>query len=145
MSTCIENQESRVRYRESSIKNSSSFLCFLLKVGCSTFYVGRLSSVLTSLRLSRELYKSNLFMKNKANYKIAQIYTSTCITRGYENFRYLFRRKNKTKQSQFKPNFELKLGSFFQNKPNLILFMTQYWLCFSTNIAVKWLTKYIKE
>ncbi len=122
---CPPKSQRRRKYRESSIRHRESLL--------------------TSLHLSRELYKSTLFLQNEPNFKNDQMNVSACNKVGYGNFQSLFRRKNEAKQSQFKPNFELKLGLFFQNKPNLTLFMTQYWLCFSTNFAVKWLTKYIKE
>jgi len=54
-------------------------------------------------------------MQNKANFKIDQIDISTCNRKGYAIFRSFRRPKNKAKQSQFKPNFELKLGLFFDN------------------------------
>jgi len=65
------------------------------------------------LHLSRELYKSNLFMQNKANFKNDKIYISTCIINGYDNLRLIYRPKNKAKQTQNKANFSPKLGSFF--------------------------------
>ena len=114
-----EYRESSIKHRVSSIENPSSFLCFLLKVGCSTFYVGRLSSVLMPLHLSRELYKSTLFMQNEPNFKIALINTSACNITGYDNFSIFCHPKNEPKRTQNEPNFGPKLGSFFQN-----------WLCY---------------
>ncbi len=113
--------------RESSIENPSSFLCFLLKVGCSTFYVGRLSSVTAPLHLSRELYKSTLFMQNKANsyhgHPARGSLLSVCNITRYVNVRHVGlpenEPKNKAKQSQFKPNFSPILALFF---PTLALF-----------------------
>ncbi len=69
-------------------------------------------SIPAPLHLSRALYKSNLFMQNKANFKITQVYTSACNINSYGNLIAFFRRKNKANQSQFKPNFEPKLGLF---------------------------------
>jgi len=63
--------------------------------------------------------KNNKIMQNKANFKNNQINTSTCNRSGYGNYLFLFRLKNKAKQSQFKPNFSPKLASF---SPNLALF-----------------------
>jgi len=64
---------------------------------------------------------TNFIMQNKPNLQNAKMNVSTFETKGYENFRPFSRRKNKPKQSQFKPNFSPKLGSFFQ-----------YWLCNSS-------------
>jgi len=71
------------------------------------------------LHLSRELYKSTLFMQNKPNLKNAQIYISACNRSGYDVFRLIFRRKNKAKRTQNEPNFSPKLALFF---PKLALF-----------------------
>ncbi len=70
------------------------------------------------LHLSRELYKSNLFMQNEPNFKIDQIDASAYYRNGYGIFKLLFRRNNEAKRTQNEPNFSPKLGSFFQ-----------YWLC----------------
>jgi len=66
-----------------------------------------------SLHLSRELYKSNLFMQNKANFKNDQMPVTAYYRSGYGNYGLIFRRKNKAKQSQFKPNFSPKLALFY--------------------------------
>jgi len=60
------------------------------------------------LQLSRELYKSNIFLQNKANYKIARINISDCITNTYGN---LIALESPTKpiQTQFWP----KIGFVF--------------------------------
>jgi hypothetical protein len=122
----------RIQYRVSSIDNPFSFLCFLLKVGCSTFYVVRLSSVLIPLHLSRILYKSALFMQNKPNFKNAQMNTSICNRKDYGNFRLLFHRKNKAKQSQFKPNFRSKLALFFPILASFFPKLASFFTRFST-------------
>jgi len=70
------------------------------------------------LHLSRELYKSNLFMQNEPNFKNAQIYTSACNRKGYDNFLTFCRPKNEPKRTQNEPNFRPKLGSFFPIKAN---------------------------
>jgi len=72
----------------------------------------------------------NKIMQNKANFKIAQIYTSTCNTNGYGFFHTFFRRKNKAKQTQNKPNFSPKLALFF---PNLALFYKEI-IAFAKNL-----------
>jgi len=64
------------------------------------------------LHLSRELYKSILFVQNKANFKNDQIYITAYYIRGYGILFRFSRRKNKAKQSQFKPNFGLILALF---------------------------------
>ncbi len=65
------------------------------------------------LHLSRELYKSHLFMQNKAKLKNDEMNVTTSKTKEYENLLTFCRCENKAKQSQFKPNFGLKLGLFF--------------------------------
>ena len=71
------------------------------------------SSVLVPLQLSRELYKSTLFMQNKANSPSVQDDITSFPTRTYKNYVLKSTPKNKAKQSQNKPNFGLKLASFF--------------------------------
>ena len=90
MSTSIE-------HLFSIIENPS----FSLKVGCSTFDV----ECSPPLHLSRELYKSHLFLQNKANSPGVQDDTSIYSTKTYENLWLEIIPKNKAKQSQFKPNF----------------------------------------
>jgi len=90
------------------------------------------------LHLSRELYKSTLFMQNKANsyhgFGARGSLLSVCNITRYVNVRLVGllenEPKNKAKQSQNEPNFSPKLALFFQ-----------YWLCFSPKIAVKRLTE----
>jgi hypothetical protein len=57
-------------------------------------------------------------MQNKPNFSRAEMNVTAFITKDYENLR-LFRHG--------------------KNKPN----QTQFWLCNSQTLAVKWLTKYI--
>ncbi len=117
----------RIAHLESSIPNPF----FLLKVQCSTFDV----ECSPPLHLSRELYKSNLFLQNKANsyhgfgargsfLSVCNItrYVNVCPSGLAEN-----ERKNEPKRTQNEPNFSPILASF-----------SRYWLCFSTKIAVKW-------
>jgi len=122
---------SGIAHPATSTENPSSFLCFLLKVGCSTFYVGRLSSIIAPLHLSRELYKSALFMQNKANsyhgFGARESSLSACNITRYVNVcpsgLTENEPKNKAKQSQFKPNFGPKLALF---SPKLALFFTKF-------------------
>ncbi len=109
MSTRIKHPESIIPHREFSIDLQASGIEY------------RVSSIQNreSLQLSRELYKSHLFLQNKANFKIAQMSISPYITGYYKNLWLESLPKNKAKQSQFKPNFSSKLGSFF---PILALF-----------------------
>jgi len=53
------------------------------------------------LHLSRELYKSHLFMQNKAKLQNDDMNATTYITKVYDNLLTFCRRKNKAKQSQF--------------------------------------------
>jgi len=73
------------------------------------------------LQLSRELYKSTLFMQNEPNFKNDQIYISPCIKNTYGNLIAFSRPKNEPKRTQNEPNFGPKLGSF---SPNLASFFT---------------------
>ena len=121
----------------------------------------------TPLHLSRTLYKSTLFMQNKANLKNDEMNLTTYITKDYEIFWPFCRRKNKANQSQNKPNLQNAkmnvthlLTSYYENfrpfsrrknkanqsqfKPNFkpkLASVYRYWLCFSPKIAVKWLAK----
>ena len=72
-------------------------------------------------------------MQNKANFKNDNMNVSTYITKDYENLLTFCRRKNKAKQSQFKPNLTRFLAQYW-------LCFSRYWLCFSPKIAVKRLT-----
>jgi hypothetical protein len=71
-------------------------------------------------------------MQNKANFKNARIYICPCITNAYSNIIALELPKNKAKQSQFKPNFELKLALF---SPELALFYKEIF-AFAKNLKV---------
>jgi len=71
------------------------------------------------LHLSRELYKSTLFMQNEPNFKIHEILVSACNTDSYGNLIAFSHRKNEPKRTQNEPNFSSKLASFF---PKLALF-----------------------
>jgi len=66
------------------------------------------------LHSSRELYKSNLFLQNKANSPSVQYDTTTLSIRSYKILCEILSPKNKAKQSQFKPNFQcncVKMGN----------------------------------
>jgi len=80
--------------------------------------INQLTNLLIPLHLSRELYKSNLFLQNKANLKNDQKGVTTYKTKSSDNFRYFSRPKNKAKRTQNEPNFGPKLALFFLNKPN---------------------------
>jgi len=92
------------------------------------------------LQLSRELYKSNLFLQNKANsyhgFGARGSSLSACNITRYVNVRPVGlaknEQKNKPKQSQFKPNFRPKLASF---SSILALFFLK--------LASKWLAKIV--
>jgi len=86
LETCIKHQESSFVHRETSIEHRES--------------------VLKPLHLSRELYKSTLFMQNKANLHNDEMNVSNYIIRASEDFCNFFRRKNKAKQTQNKPNLQ---------------------------------------
>ena len=121
------------------------------------------------LQLSRELYKSTLFMQNKAKLQNTEMNVTALLTRGSEVFRLFSRRKNKPKQSQNKAklqNDEMNVTSFItkgyinfrlyghpKNKPKQSQFkpnfgpklasFSQFWLCYSPKSALKQLAKYI--
>jgi len=112
---------------KSSIPHQSSSI----DIQSSNSLMNLLTNLITPLHLSRELYKSTLFLQNKAKFRNDEMNVSSYITKGSVNFRTFCRRKNKAKQTQIKPNFRPKLASFFK-----------YWLCFSPKSAVK---RYPKE
>jgi len=64
-------------------------------------------------------------MQNKANLQNNKMNITTSITRDYEIFMLFGNRKNKAKQSQFKPNFRPILALF---SPILALFLTNDYL-----------------
>jgi len=78
------------------------------------------------LHLSRELYKSTLFMQNEPNFKNARIYISAYNTSGYINFQLISRPKNEPKRTQNEPNFSSKLALF-----------SQFWLCNSSIFQIE--------
>ncbi len=82
------------------------------------------------LQLSRDLYKSTIFMQNEPNLKNDRIYVSAYDTKEYGDFWLILHPKNEPKRTQNEPNFSPKLGSF-----------SKYRLCFSPKIAVKRLTE----
>jgi len=57
--------------------------------------------------------KNNIFLQNEPNSPSVQVDISACNISGSGNFRLLFPRKNKAKQSQNEPNFGPKLALFF--------------------------------
>jgi len=71
------------------------------------------------INLLHRARKYNKIMQNKANFKNDQMPVTAYYRSGYVNLWPRRRRKNKAKQSQFKPNFSPKLASFF---PKLALF-----------------------
>jgi len=72
----------------------------------------------SALHLSRELYKSNLFLQNEPNFKIAQNDINSCNANTYGNLIALKHPKNEPKRTQNEPNFSSKLASFSPNEPN---------------------------
>jgi len=58
-------------------------------------------SSLAPLHLSRALYKSTLFMQNKANFRKSQMNLSSAITTNYEQLTMNYANKNKPNQTQF--------------------------------------------
>ncbi len=63
--------------------------------------------------LSRELYKSNLFLQNEPNSPGVQDDTTLYSTRTYKNYMLESIPKNEPKQSQNEPNFDPILALFF--------------------------------
>ena len=58
-------------------------------------------TILVALHLSRVLYKSTLFMQNKANLPDSRMNVSPVITKDYENDNAFGLRENKPNQTQF--------------------------------------------
>ncbi len=83
----------------------------------------------------------NFIMQNKANFKNAQINTSTCNIISYGNFLTFFRPKNKAKQTQNEPNFSPKLALFFPKLASfhnrIFAFANNLNLCQSAKSAIK--------
>jgi len=79
-------------------------------VSPATCWRGSLASLLAtrvvSLHLSRELYKSNLFMQNKAKLQNDEMNITSLLAKSSENFRNFCRQKNKAKQTQNKANLQ---------------------------------------
>ncbi len=60
-------------------------------------------NILVALHLSRGLYKSTLFMQNKANLLNSRMSVTPVLTKDYENVRLHRDFKNKAKQTQSNP------------------------------------------
>ncbi|MBA7647080.1 hypothetical protein ES703_54850 [subsurface metagenome] len=60
-------------------------------------------NILVALHLSRGLYRSTLFMQNKANLLDSQMNVSSVLTKDYENEHLRRGWKNKAKQTQSNP------------------------------------------
>jgi len=91
------HEASAFRILSSALFPLLSVLCRLSSVVCLLF------SVFCPLQLSRELYKSPLFMQNKPKVKIGKMNITSFITMAYENkFDWTLgeRGKNKAKQTQ---------------------------------------------
>jgi hypothetical protein len=71
---------------------------------CVTFCEA--GSSLSPLHLSRTLYKSTLFMQNKANFRKSQMNVNPYNTKDYENKSDWTLGENKPKQTQTKPIFK---------------------------------------
>ncbi len=80
-----------------------------------------LSAYKAVLHLSRTLYKSTLFMQNKANFRNGQMNISSFITSKYENLDIWWIGKNKANSKPIKANQSQFAGSFqdAQNEHNL--------------------------
>ena len=60
----------------------------------------------SALQLSRELYKSNLFLQNKAKLQNDQMNVTALLTKGSVNFRTFCQQKNEPKRTQNKAKFK---------------------------------------
>ncbi|MBA7608622.1 hypothetical protein ES703_15801 [subsurface metagenome] len=78
-----------------------------------------------ALHLSRNLYKSALFMQNKANLPDDQMNVSTVITKEYENNSNCKLRENKANTNPIKANQSQSNPIKCQNKPNTNPIRTQ--------------------
>jgi len=82
--------------------------------------INQLTDLIISLHLSRDLYKSTIFLQNKAKLQNDDMNATTYITKVYDNLLNFCRRKNKAKQSQNKANLQ-------NAKKNVSPFMTTYY------------------
>ncbi len=110
LKTCIKHQGSKNGKLINKFTNSPINQLFV-ELSCK-------SCLKPPLHLSRELYKSTLFMQNKANSPGVQYDTNAYSTRTYKNYVLKSTPKNKAKQSQNEPNFSPKLALFSSNEPN---------------------------
>jgi len=96
----------------SAVRHLSSVFCRLSSAVC------HLPSVLAPLQLSRELYKSPLFMQNKPKVKIGKMNITSYILKDYENksnWTLGESGKNKPKQTQSQ-NRQNKRNFFYNNE-----------------------------
>jgi len=73
---------------------------FVLRISCFSYRDTLHDSRNCPLHLSRELYKSTLFMQNKAKFSRARMNITPILTREYGNIMLCGSRKNKAKQTQ---------------------------------------------
>jgi len=70
-------------------------------IGTCAIGILTILNILVALHLSRVLYKSTLFMQNKANLLDSLMNVTSVLTKDYENVRLHGRWKNKANQTQF--------------------------------------------
>jgi len=107
-------QESSIQYRVSSIDNPSSTPTSSFLIPCWIFDIRFFppSSALAPLHLSRELYKSTIFLQNEPKLQNAKMNVTPLLTKEYGIFMLCGSRKNEPKRTQNEPNFGPKLASF---------------------------------
>ncbi len=95
-------------------------------IGTCAIGIITILNILVALHLSRVLYKSTLFMQNKANLLNSRMNVSPVLTKDYENkcLRRAF--KNKAKQTQSNPISNPALSAP-KNTPNFPVF-SQFWM-----------------
>jgi len=104
------------------------------------------SCVLNPLQLSRELYKSPLFMQNKPKVKIGKMNVTSYITKNYENksnWTLGKRGKNKPKQIQpvvSLPALSLSKGAHIIHYPSSFVFLLSSFLFRPSSVIQIYLT-----
>jgi hypothetical protein len=78
-------------------------------------------------QLSRNLYKSPLFMQNKPNVKIGKMNISVARIRLYDNQQRTINNEWRSKQSQFKPNSKPNKPNLQKAQMNVSLFVTKHY------------------
>jgi len=114
-------------YNNLPILSSTLFSPAIYWRGCiqhqlSNSLMNQLNNLIVPLHLSRDLYKSNLFLQNEPNSPGVHDDISSYFTRRYKNYVLKSTPKNEPKRTQNEPNFSSKMALF---PPKLALFYNE--------------------